>query len=108
MYCKNCGSDMGAKQSKCENCGANQSTGVSTESLSKSRLVVGIVGILLGTLGIHNFILGYTSRGLTQLLITCLTCGLGGFIVWVWSLVESIQILSGQINEDAHGNPLTD
>ncbi|MEX1378283.1 MAG: TM2 domain-containing protein [Eubacteriales bacterium] len=108
MYCRNCGREMGENQNKCESCGTYQNIGTSTRELSKSRLVVGIIGILLGTLGIHNFILGHTSRGLTQLLITCLTCGVGGFIVWVWSLVESIQILTGQINEDAHGNPLTD
>jgi len=108
MYCRNCGNEIDTSQTVCGNCGANQSTaGATIQSASKSRLVVGLIGIFLGTLGIHNFVLGYTTRGLTQLLITTLTCGLGGVIVWVWSLVESIQILTGEISHDAHGNPLT-
>ncbi len=93
----------------CPNCGTHQgTTGTTVQSTLKSRLVVGIIGILLGTLGIHNFILGHTGRGLAQLLITTCTCGIGGVVVFVWSLIESIQILTGQVNEDAHGNPLTD
>lgn len=108
MYCKNCGQEIEDKK-VCPNCGAHQgTTGSTIQGASKSRLVVGIVGILLGTLGIHNFILGHTGRGLAQLLITTLTCGIGGVAVWVWSLVESIQILTGQVTHDAYGNPLTD
>ena len=109
MYCKNCGKVIDDKAIVCPSCGVDQrSTYSSVQTVSKSRVVVGVLGILLGTLGIHNFVLGYTGRGLAQLLITVLTCGIGGVIVWVWSLVESIQILSGDINEDAYGNPLTD
>ncbi len=109
MYCRNCGKQIDNNAKVCPECGVDQrSTFNSVQGLSKSRIVVGVLGILFGTLGIHNFVLGYTGKGLAQLLITTLTCGVGGVIVWVWSLVESIQILTGEINEDAHGNPLTD
>ena len=109
MYCRKCGSQIEDSAKVCSDCGEKQRTVNSTvQNASKSRLVIGILGILLGTLGIHNFVLGYTGKGLAQLLITTLTCGLGGLIVWIWSLVESIKILTGETNEDAYGNPLTD
>jgi len=113
MYCRNCGKEMDANQVACGNCGANQSTAGSTiQSATKSRLVVGLIGIFLGSLGIHNFILGYTNKGLTQLLLTVVgsifTFGIAAVVVWVWALVESIQILTGNISHDAHGNPLTE
>lgn len=74
----------------------------------KSKIAAGILGILLGALGIHNFYLGYTNKALIQLLVTVLTCGIGGFAMWIWGLVEGIQILTGTINVDAHGVPLGD
>ncbi|MBN2880411.1 MAG: TM2 domain-containing protein [Clostridia bacterium] len=113
MYCKNCGKEIDDNAQVCPECGVNQrSTGRSIQDASKSRLVVGLIGIFLGVLGIHNFILGYTNRGITQLVLTIvgavLTCGIVTFIVWIWTLIESIKILTGEIKEDAYGNPLTD
>jgi TM2 domain-containing membrane protein YozV len=58
------------------------------------KIAAGICGILLGHLGIHKFILGYSSEGVTMLLITVLTCGLGGLVMWVIGLVEGITYLS--------------
>jgi TM2 domain-containing membrane protein YozV len=74
----------------------------------KSKLAAGLLGILVGTLGIHNVYLGYTNRGLAQLLITVLTCGFGSMVTWVWGLVEGIMILTGSIDRDAQGRPLRD
>ena len=80
----------------------------------KSRTVAGLMGILfgifLGGLGIHNFYLGYTKKGLTQLLICILGACLvvGPLVSGIWCLVEGIMILSGSINTDANGVPLKD
>ena len=35
----------------------------------KSRLAAGILGILAGTIGLHNFYLGNSQRGLIQILV---------------------------------------
>ena len=75
---------------------------------SKSKVTAGVLGILLGGLGIHNFYLGYTGKAVAQLLITLLSCGVLGIVSSVWGLVEGIQILTGTINVDADGNPLKD
>lgn len=74
----------------------------------KSKLAAGLLGILIGALGIHNFYLGYTGKGIAQLLISVLSFGLLAFIPAIWGLIEGILILTGSINVDANGIPLTD
>jgi len=54
------------------------------------KIVAGICGILLGGLGVHKFILGYTTEGIIQLVIGVVTCGIGGII----GLVEGIIYLT--------------
>jgi TM2 domain-containing membrane protein YozV len=75
---------------------------------AKSKIAAGILAIFLGSLGVHNFYLGYTGKAVAQLLITVLTCGIGAIISGVWSLIEGIMILTGSISTDASGMPLSD
>ena len=79
---------------------------------AKSKMAAGLLGIFLGSLGIHNFYLGYTTKAIIQLVVTLLggaiTCGIASLAVYVWGLVEGIMILTGSINTDANGNPLRD
>lgn len=83
---------------------------------AKSKLVAGLLGIFLGTFGVHNFYLGYTGKAITQLVLTivgyilcCVVVGIFLVIgIWIWSLVEAIMILTGKINVDGKGNPLAD
>lgn len=58
------------------------------------KIAAGICGILLGPLGIHKFILGYTGEGLTMLLISILTCGIGAIPMRIISLIEGIIYLT--------------
>lgn len=58
------------------------------------KLAAGLCGILLGGFGIHKFILGYQTEGLIMLLITLLTCGLGGVIMHIIGIVEGIFYLT--------------
>ena len=55
-----------------------------------NKIPAGICGILLGSLGIHKFIRGYTGPGLIMLLVTLLTCGIGGCVMHVIGLIEGI------------------
>ena len=54
----------------------------------KSKVAFVLLGIFLGTLGIHNFYAGYTGKGVAQLLITVLTLGYRGIVSWIWAIVE--------------------
>ncbi len=68
----------------------------------KEKLVAGLLGILIGGFGVHNFYLGNTTKGIIQIVVTFVTCGLGA----LWGLVEGIMILTGSIDTDANGVPL--
>lgn len=70
----------------------------------KSKLVAGLLGIFLGAYGIHNFYLGNTKKGIIQIIVSLVTCGVGG----LWGFIEGIMILCGKINTDANGVPLKD
>ena len=76
------------------------------QSGGKSRMAAGILGLLLGGLGIHNFYLGYTGKAVTQLLITLLSFGLLAFIPAIWGLIEGVMILTDKNYLDADGFPL--
>jgi TM2 domain-containing membrane protein YozV len=135
MKCPDCGRETQDQTKYCGFCGANmnqpsskkakpiepevmdekdvkrtQSQTSNPQTESKSKIAAGLLGIFLGSFGVHNFYLGYTNRGVTQLLLT--TVGslliIGPFIASVWGLIEGIQILTGSIDTDANGKKLTD
>ena len=62
------------------------------------KIPAGICGILLGWLGIHKFILGYTKEGVIMLLVSvvgsAVTFGLAGTVMWVIGLIEGIIYLT--------------
>lgn len=105
-YCYNCGRPMVMGAVVCTNCGAAAAPVVSAGS--KSKLTAGLLGIFLGSLGVHNFYLGFTGKALAQLLISVLSCGTLAVVSGIWGLVEGIMLLSGQMNVDAQGNLLKD
>jgi TM2 domain-containing membrane protein YozV len=72
----------------------------------KSKVVAGLLGVLVGWAGVHRFYLGYHAIGAVQILVTVLTCGTIG---WIWGFIEGILILVGStITTDAEGRPLKD
>ena len=104
-FCENCGYAVeNENASVCTNCGASLASKATInfgQGENKSRLIAGLLGILLGGLGIHNFYLGYVGKGIAQISLS-FCCGVG----WIWGLIEGILILCGNINEDASGKPL--
>lgn len=51
------------------------------------KVVSGVLAIVIGSLGIHKFYLGYTTEGIIQLVVTIVTCGLGGIIPFVEGII---------------------
>ena len=79
----------------------------------KSKVAAGILALFLGSFGIHNFYLGYTNKGLIQLLGSLLSCGILLFPIAVWAFIEGVLILMARPGEppwgvDAQGMPLSD
>lgn len=64
-----------------------------SDPAASKKIAAGICGILLGALGVHKFILGYTKEGVIMLLVTVLTMGFGGFIMGIIGLIEGIVYL---------------
>ncbi len=67
----------------------------------KSKYIAGLLGILLGWLGLHNFYLGFTGKAFAQLLITVVSLGTLGWISLIWGMVEGIRCLTGSIMLDS-------
>ena len=61
-----------------------------THSQENKKLLAGLLAILIGSLGVHKFILGYTQEGIIQIVITIVTCGIGSVI----GLIEGIIYLT--------------
>ena len=105
-YCTKCGAINDEMAQYCTNCQAPL-TGVNTGYQpvqpvppggmtdwkamgADKKMVAGILGILVGSLGVHKFVLGYTTEGLIQIAITIVTCGVGGIV----GLIEGIIYLT--------------
>src|SRR4051794_30615584 len=50
---------------------------------ASNKIPAGICGIILGGLGVHKFILGYTGTGVIMLLVSIFSCGLAYGIMHV-------------------------
>lgn len=71
---------------------------------AKSKIGYIVLGLFLGTLGIHNFYAGYTGRGLAQLLIAVFLFWtiIAIPIVWIWAIVDICTV-----ETDARGRPFS-
>ena len=61
---------------------------------AEKKIAAGICGILLGGLGVHKFILGYTTEGVIMLLVSVLSCGMLAVIPSVIGIIEGIMYLT--------------
>lgn len=117
--CINCGFSNGAGDNFCPNCGNPTNVGMTYCTMcgaglvhqrpmvaQKSKIAAGLFGIFLGSFGVHNFYLGYTTKAVIQLALTVATCGIGSFISGIWGFIEGILILTGSISTDGKGVPL--
>jgi TM2 domain-containing membrane protein YozV len=91
-FCQNCGKPTGPGAAVCIGCGAPL-TGAAIPGADK-KIAAGICGILLGCLGVHKFILGYTKAGIIMLVISVATLLFASPVVGVIGLVEGIIYLT--------------
>src|SRR4030095_10923768 len=105
-YCTKCGAINDDSAQYCTNCqqpltpvvGGYQpmqsvNPGVLTDWKSMGadkKIPAGVCAILVGWLGVHKFILGYTTEGIIQLVLGVLTCGLTSIL----SIIEVIIYLT--------------
>lgn len=97
-FCHNCGQPTQPGASICTSCGFAV-TGAAAGGEQKSKLVAALLAFFLGSLGIHDFYLGYNKNGIIKIVLTCCT-GVGGGI---WALIDLIRLLTGSLHTDANG-----
>src|SRR6476619_3560472 len=96
QYCTSCQTPLssvsgGYQPMQSVNQGAGQNAMTDWKALgADKKLVAGLCGILVGGFGVHKFILGYTTEGIIQIVITLVTCGAGSIV----GLVEGIIYLT--------------
>ena len=118
MFCKNCGQEMNDNQAICLNCGVKTGVGnkfcnncgnqveetaqfclkcgvaltnKNSEYLNgQDKIVMILVCLFLGGLGIHNFMMGETKKGVFKIIMS-FVCGIGGIL----ALIDLIKIAMG-------------
>ncbi len=82
--------------------GPGETRALTAAEVNQKKLLAGILGIVLGTFGVHKFILGYNQEGIIMLVIslvsvvlTCFVIGyLGLMAMWIIGLIEGIIYLT--------------
>jgi len=68
--------------------------GFNAAQANSQKIAAGICGILIGSLGVHKFIMGMTGPGLVMLLVSVCTCGAAWPIMHVIGIIEGIIYLT--------------
>ena len=99
VHCRSCGAIIKKEAEICPKCGVRQKMDVIPpgEIGDKSWVTALILSIILGSLGVDRFYLGYTGLGILKLL-TLGGCG-------VWSLIDIVLIATNKL-KDANGKYL--
>jgi TM2 domain-containing membrane protein YozV len=70
------------------------SPGFNAAAANSQKIAAGICGILIGSLGVHKFIMGMTGPGLVMLLVSVCTCFAAWPIMHVIGIIEGIIYLT--------------
>ena len=110
--CPNCAAENSGFETFCRNCGTSLANAYQNQQMQQpvgtgmqqqqipgadKKILSGILGILLGGLGIHKFVLGYTTEGVIMLVVQIVgwfLCGIPSIVVSVIGIIEGIMYLT--------------
>jgi len=69
----------------------------------KSKVIAGILQLLLGGFGAGRFYTGHTAIAIAQICVCFFTCGVGV----LWPMIDGVLMLTGRVT-DSDGRPLRD
>ena len=124
MFCTNCGESMSDNQDVCVKCGVKKGTaskfcancgealadgaavctkcGVAVKSgggdlAGKDKTMIIVICLLLGGIGVHNFMMGETKKGVFKIVL-CLCFGLS----YIFAIIDLIKIVTDkyEVNPD--------
>ena len=110
VTCPTCSTQNTSINARCTNCGTvlppispmpmqhvPRPAGAQIPGAEK-KIAAGICGIVLGGLGIHKFVLGYTQEGiillsvyLVAIILTFITCGIATPLIFIPSVIGIIE-----------------
>ncbi len=91
--CTNCGSMLGVSPMPMQPYGAYAPKPPGADK----KIAAGICGLLLGSFGVHKFILGYTTEGVIMVVTWVLglfLCGIPSLVINIIAIVEGITYLT--------------
>jgi len=88
-FCANCGNTLPPNADVCMSCGVavNKATG---DLNGQDKIVMILICLFLGGLGIHNFMMGETKKGIFRIIMS-FCCGIGA----IFALIDLIKIAMG-------------
>lgn len=95
-YCANCGKEVAPEAEVCLSCGVAIKKAANYGNYDK--VVIALVCFFLGYLGVHNFMLGETKKGIVKIVLTVFCLGIGT----IPALIDFIRILMDkyEVNPD--------
>ena len=92
-FCQNCGKELPANADVCLNCGVaakkTASAALDGELGGQSKLVMALICFFLGSIGIHNFMMGETKKGVFKI-VMCFCFGISAIL----ALIDFVKILT--------------
>ena len=90
-FCANCGNPTNPNAEVCLNCGVSlkKAAGAAGDLNGQNKTTMIIVCFLIGALGIHNFMMGETKKGIVKIVLS-LCFGIGAIL----ALIDLIKILT--------------
>lgn len=98
-YCANCGNAVAPGAEVCMSCGVAIKKGGSNDDYKgMGKIGIALICFFFGGIGIHNFILGETKKGIFKIIASFCLFGIGS----IFALIDFIKILVDkyEINPD--------
>jgi len=86
-FCANCGKPVDPNADVCLSCGVAIKKKEAAQYGKYDKITIAVICFFLGTLGIHNFLLGETKKGIIKIVLSC--TGIGEIL----ALIDFIKIL---------------
>ena len=100
MFCTHCGKEVNDDAVVCVHCGCAVKSNGAVGKSGKSKMVAGLLGILLGDIGVHEFYMGNITGGILSI-IFCWTGipAIVGLVKGIKYLCESDEQFESRFNK---------
>lgn len=107
MFCRNCGKECSDNAEACPACGEPFKQAPSPNEVQKTNAA--LFAFFLGWVGIHDFILGKTARGIGKIALWISGCviAIPLFPLLIWNAIDLFHIAAGtypSVNKKLVGN----